>query len=275
MAFLLVGTLREARNYARIKSANPKKTGKNRQFGEIPMGRKWNNIKYAKAAKDANRSKIYAKFGREIYVAAKSGEPDPESNRNLRVVLERAKTYKVPRDIIDRAIDKAKGGSDEAYEPMRYEGYGPGGSALIVDALTDNVNRTFPEVRAAFGKNGGNIGVSGSVAFMFESTALIGFSGKTDEEVLDALVEADCDFRDVEVQEDGSIMIYTDPEYFHAAQEAMKAIGIEEFTTAELTMLPAADIVIEDEAVLAAFEKLVDALEDLDDVQQVYHNVEL
>ena len=137
------------------------------------------------------------------------------------------------------------------------------------------MNRTFPEVRAAFGKNGGNIGVSGSVAFMFESTALIGFSGKTDEEVLDALVEADCDFRDVEVQEDGSIMIYTDPEYFHAAQEAMKAIGIEEFTTAELTMLPAADIVIEDEAVLAAFEKLVDALEDLDDVQQVYHNVEL
>lgn len=239
------------------------------------MGRKWNNIKYAKAAKDANRSKIYAKFGREIYVAAKSGEPDPESNRNLRVVLERAKTYKVPRDIIDRAIEKAKGGSEEAYEPMRYEGYGPGGSALIVDALTDNVNRTFPEVRAAFGKNGGNIGVSGSVAFMFESTALIGFNGPSEDEVLDALVEADCDFRDVETQEDGSIMIYTDPEYFHATQEAMKSIGVEEFTTAELTMLPAADITLEDEETVAAFEKLVDALEDLEDVQQVYYNVEL
>ncbi|MGL5550112.1 MAG: YebC/PmpR family DNA-binding transcriptional regulator, partial [Culicoidibacterales bacterium] len=108
-----------------------------------------------------------------------------------------------------------------------------------------------------------------------ESTALIGFSGPNEDEVLDALVEADCDFRDVETQEDGSVMIYTEPEYFHATQEAMKAIGVEEFTTAELTMLPGSDIVIEDEATLAAFEKLIDALEDLDDVQQVYHNVEL
>lgn len=119
------------------------------------MGRKWNNIKDKKAAKDKDTSRIYAKFGREIYVAAKSGEPDPESNQNLKFVLERAKTYSVPKHIIDRAIEKAKGGAEENYDELRYEGFGPGGSMLIVDALTNNVNRTASDVRAAFGKNGG------------------------------------------------------------------------------------------------------------------------
>lgn len=124
------------------------------------MGRKWNNIKDKKASKDANTSRIYAKFGREIYVAAKQGEPDPESNQALKVVLERAKTYSVPKHIIDRAIEKAKGGSEETYDELRYEGFGPNGSMVIVDALTNNVNRTASDVRAAFGKNGGNMGVS-------------------------------------------------------------------------------------------------------------------
>ena len=115
------------------------------------MGRKWNNIK-EKSPKDKNTSRIYAKFGKEIYVAAKSGEPDPESNQALRLVLERAKTYSVPNHIIDRAIDKAKGGGDENYDHLRYEGFGPSGSMIIVDALTNNVNRTASDVRAAFGK---------------------------------------------------------------------------------------------------------------------------
>ena len=137
------------------------------------MGRKWNNIKEKKASKDANTSRIYAKFGREIYVAAKQGEPDPESNRALKFVLERAKTYNVPKTIIDRAIEKAKGGSEENYDELRYEGFGPNGSMVIVDALTNNVNRTASDVRAAFGKNGGNMGVSGSVAYMFDATAVI------------------------------------------------------------------------------------------------------
>ena len=143
------------------------------------MGRKWNNIKEKKASKDANTSRIYAKFGREIYVAAKQGEPDPESNQALKVVLERAKTYNVPKAIIDRAIEKAKGGSEENYDELRYEGFGPNGSMVIVDALTNNVNRTASDVRAAFGKNGGNMGVSGSVAYMFDATAVIGIEGKT------------------------------------------------------------------------------------------------
>lgn len=153
------------------------------------MGRKWNNIKEKKASKDANTSRIYAKFGREIYVAAKQGEPDPESNQALKVVLERAKTYSVPKNIIERAIEKAKGGAEENYDELRYEGFGPNGSMIIVDALTNNVNRTAPEVRAAFGKNGGNMGVSGSVAYMFDATAVIGVEGKTADEALEILME--------------------------------------------------------------------------------------
>ncbi|MFH5181686.1 YebC/PmpR family DNA-binding transcriptional regulator [Paenibacillus sp. TAB 01] len=236
------------------------------------MGRKWNNIKEKKASKDVNTSRIYAKFGLEIYVAARKGEPDPESNRALRVVLERAKTYNVPKAIIDRAIDKAKGSSEETYEELRYEGFGPGGSMIIVDALTNNVNRTASSVRAAFSKNGGNMGVSGSVAYMFDATAIIGLSGKTLDEVIEILLEADVDVRDV-LEEDESIVVYADPEQFHAVQEAFKNAGITEFTVAELTMLAQNYVTIPEE-VQAQFEKLLDALEDLEDVQQVYTNVD-
>src|SRR6478752_2198500 len=205
------------------------------------MGRKWNNIKEKKASKDANTSRIYAKFGVEIYVAAKQGEPDPESNQALKFVLERAKTYNVPKHIIDRAIEKAKGGSEESYAELRYEGFGPNGSMVIVDALTNNVNRTASDVRAAFGKNGGNMGVSGSVAYMFDPTAVIG---------------------------------YADPDQFHAVQKAFNDAGITEFTVAEQTMLAQNDVTLPEDA-QAQFEKMIDALEDLEDVQQVYHNVDL
>jgi YebC/PmpR family DNA-binding regulatory protein len=237
------------------------------------MGRKWNNIKDKKAAKDANMSRIYAKFGREIYVAAKQGEPDPEANRALKVVLERAKTYNVPKAIIDRAIEKAKGGSDENYDELRYEGFGPNGSMVIVDALTNNVNRTASEVRAAFGKNGGNLGVSGSVAYMFDATAVIGVEGKTADEVLELLLEADVDVRDV-FEEDDTVIVYAEPDQFHAVQEAFKNVGVTDFKVAELTMIPQNYITLSEED-QAKFEKMIDALEDLDDVQQVYHNVDL
>src|SRR3954464_11651985 len=200
------------------------------------MGRKWNNIKEKKASKDANTSRIYAKFGVEIYVAAKKGEPDPDSNQALKFVLERAKTYNVPKHIIDRAIEKAKGSSDENYVELRYEGFGPNGSMVIVDALTNNVNRTASDVRAAFGKNGGNMGVSGSVAYMFDATAVIGLEGKTADEVLEILMEADVDARDI-LEEEDAVIVYAEPDQFHAVQEALKASGISEFTVAELTML--------------------------------------
>ena len=237
------------------------------------MGRKWNNIKEKKASKDASTSRIYAKFGKEIYVAAKQGEPDPESNRALKVVLERAKTYNVPRAIIDRAIEKAKGGGEETYDELRYEGFGPNGSMIIVDALTNNVNRTASEVRAAFNKNGGNMGVSGSVAYMFDATAVIGFEGKTADEVLEILMEADVDVRDI-VEEDETVIVYAEPDQFHAVQEAVKNAGIKEFSVAELTMLAQNEVQLPED-VQAQFEKLIDALEDLDDVQQVYHNADL
>ncbi|WP_249596348.1 YebC/PmpR family DNA-binding transcriptional regulator [Peribacillus frigoritolerans] len=237
------------------------------------MGRKWNNIKEKKASKDANTSRIYAKFGREIYVVAKQGEPDPESNQALRVVLERAKTYNVPRAIIDRAIEKAKGGSEENYDELRYEGFGPNGSMVIVDALTNNVNRTASDVRAAFGKNGGNMGVSGSVAYMFDATAVIGVEGKTADDVLELLMEADVDVRDI-IEEEESVIVYAEPEQFHAVQQAFKDAGISDFTVAELTMLAQNDLTLPEDA-QAQFEKMIDALEDLEDVQQVYHNVDL
>ncbi|MED4800206.1 YebC/PmpR family DNA-binding transcriptional regulator [Bacillus atrophaeus] len=237
------------------------------------MGRKWNNIKEKKASKDANTSRVYAKFGREIYVAAKQGEPDPESNQALKVVLERAKTYSVPKTIIDRAIEKAKGGSEENYDELRYEGFGPNGSMVIVDALTNNVNRTAPEVRAAFGKNGGNMGVSGSVAYMFDATAVIGVEGKTADEALEILMEADVDVRDI-LEEEEAVIVYAEPDQFHAVQEAFKNAGVTDFTVAELTMLAQNDITLPED-VQAQFEKLIDVLEDLEDVQQVYHNVDL
>ncbi|MCM3713332.1 YebC/PmpR family DNA-binding transcriptional regulator [Alkalihalobacillus oceani] len=237
------------------------------------MGRKWNNIKEKKASKDANTSRIYAKFGREIYVAAKQGEPDPESNQALKVVLERAKTYNVPKAIIERALEKAKGGSEENYDELRYEGFGPNGSMVIVDALTNNVNRTAAEVRAAFSKNGGNMGVSGSVSYMFDATAVFGIEGKTEEEMLELLMEADVDVRDL-FEEDDSVIIYADPAQFHAVQEACRQAGITDFTVAELTMLAQNDVTLDADA-QAQFERMIDVLEDLEDVKQVYHNVDL
>jgi YebC/PmpR family DNA-binding regulatory protein len=237
------------------------------------MGRKWNNIKEKKASKDANTSRIYAKFGREIYVVARQGEPDPDLNQALKFVLERAKTYNVPKHIIDRAIEKAKGGSDESYDELRYEGFGPNGSMLIVDALTNNVNRTASDVRAAFGKNGGNMGVSGSVSYMFDATAVIGIEGKSADEVLEILMEGDVDVRDI-LEEDDAVIVYAEPDQFHAVQEAFKNAGITEFSVAELTMLAQNEVTLPEDG-QAKFEKLIDALEDLEDVRQVYHNVDL
>jgi YebC/PmpR family DNA-binding regulatory protein len=237
------------------------------------MGRKWNNIKEKKASRDADTSRIYAKFGREIYVVAKQGEPDPELNQALKFVVERAKTYSVPKAIIDRAIEKAKGGSEENFDELRYEGFGPNGSMVIVDTLTNNVNRTASEVRAAFGKNGGNMGVSGSVSYMFEATAVIGLEGKSADDVLELLMDADVEVRDI-LEEEESVIIYAEPDQFHAVQEALKNAGIAEFTVAEITMLAQNDLTLSPEA-QAQFEKMIDVLDELEDVQQVHHNVHL
>ncbi|BCA85615.1 putative transcriptional regulatory protein [Enterococcus saigonensis] len=237
------------------------------------MGRKWANIVAKKTAKDGANSRVYAKFGIEIYAAAKSGDPDPHANQKLRFVIERAKTYNVPKHIIDRAIEKAKGSGDENYQELRYEGFGPNGSMVIVDALTNNVNRTAADVRAAFGKNGGNMGVSGAVSYMFDNTAIFGFVGEDADEILEYLMENDIDVRDV-TAEDDQIIVYGEPEDFNSIQEALKTRGITEFSVAEIQMIPQNEIKLTGED-LEKFEKMIDALDDLEDVQQIFHNVEL
>ncbi|WEV45161.1 YebC/PmpR family DNA-binding transcriptional regulator [Streptococcaceae bacterium ESL0687] len=235
------------------------------------MGRKWANIVAKKTAKDGATSKVYAKFGVEIYVAAKQGDPDPEANAALRLVLERAKQAQVPKHIIDRAIDKAKGGADETFTEGRYEGFGPNGSMIIVDTLTNNVNRTAANIRTAFGKNGGNMGASGAVSYMFDNTGVLGFKGDDTDAIFEYLLDQDIDVRDVEAQDD-QIIVYTEPEDFHRAMEALKANGVEEFSVSELEMIPQTEVELSAED-LEIFEKLVEVLEEDDDVQKVYHNV--
>ncbi|MEQ9764153.1 YebC/PmpR family DNA-binding transcriptional regulator [Streptococcus jiangjianxini] len=235
------------------------------------MGRKWANIVAKKTAKDGATSKVYAKFGVEIYVAAKQGDPDPETNSALKFVIDRAKQAQVPKHVIDKAIDKAKGNTDETFVEGRYEGFGPNGSMIIVDTLTSNVNRTAANVRAAYGKNGGNMGAAGSVSYMFDKKGVIVFAGNDADAVFEQLLEADVEVDDVEEHE-GTITVYTAPTDLHKGLEALRQSGVEEFQVTELEMIPQSEVVLEGEE-LATFEKLVDALEDDDDVQKVYHNV--
>ncbi|AIG49911.1 YebC/PmpR family DNA-binding transcriptional regulator [Streptococcus pyogenes] len=235
------------------------------------MGRKWANIVAKKTAKDGATSKVYAKFGVEIYVAAKQGEPDPELNTALKFVIDRAKQAQVPKHVIDKAIDKAKGNTDETFVEGRYEGFGPNGSMIIVDTLTSNVNRTVANVRTAYGKNGGNMGASGSVSYLFDKKGVIVFAGDDADSVFEQLLEADVDVDDVEAEE-GTITVYTAPTDLHKGIQALRDNGVEEFQVTELEMIPQSEVVLEGDD-LETFEKLIDALESDDDVQKVYHNV--
>ena len=237
------------------------------------MGRKWMNIKDKKANKDRDTSAKNAKFGIEIYAAARSGEPDPESNQKLKFAIERAKTYDVPRHIIDRAIEKAKGGDDEQYDELRYEGFGPNGSMVIVDTLTNNVNRTAGNIRSIFNKNGGNMGVAGSASYLFDSTAVFVVDNQDADDIMMSLLEKNIDVRDV-TQEESSVIVYGEPTEFNNIREALEAIGIEKFEVAELEMLPKTEVQLEGDD-LTTFEKLIDTLEDDEDVQNVFHNVSL
>ncbi|MGL4382193.1 MAG: YebC/PmpR family DNA-binding transcriptional regulator, partial [Bacilli bacterium] len=217
-----------------------------------------------------DRSKIYAKFGKEIYMAAKS-DPSIDTNATLRGVLDKAKTYKIPREIIDRAINKAKSGVDESYDHIRYEGYGPSGSAIIVDTLTDNVNRTVAEVRAAFNKVKGNLGVSGSVSYLFEALSIFGLD-LIDEDILwDLFIENDCDIVNIETQED-QVIIYGKASEYSKIVEALKTIDISDFKIAEINMVANDELTLSEDE-LEVFERLIDLLESIDDVQEVYHNV--
>ncbi|MDR1474002.1 MAG: YebC/PmpR family DNA-binding transcriptional regulator [Lactobacillales bacterium] len=236
------------------------------------MGRKWANIVAKKTALDRANSRVYAKFGIEIYAAAKAGDSDPHSNQKLKFVLERAKYANVPKHIIDRAIDKAKGNTDETFQKLRYEGFGPGGSMIIVDTLTSNINRTAANVRKAFSKNGGNMGNSGSVSYSFDNTGVIVFKGEDADSWLEYLMEENIDVRDV-MEEDGAIIIYTEPEALHLAKEALEKKAVNKFDVTELEMIAQNEIDLAEKD-LEKFTKIVDTLEDDEDVQKVFHNIE-
>jgi YebC/PmpR family DNA-binding regulatory protein len=232
---------------------------------------KWKNIQNRKGAQDAKRGKIFQKMSKEIFVAAKAGGPDIESNAALRLAIEKSKSANVPNDVIKRAIDKATGaGADENYEEVIYEGYGPGGVAVLVYCLTDNRNRTAPNIRVAFNKNGGSLGESGSVGYMFERKGrlFIERTDDTDEDtVMMAALEAGAD--DITSTEEG-FEIVTQPSDFLTVKESLEAEGIV-FISAEIEMVPSMYTELNGDN-LEKFERMIDMLEDDDDVQDVYHN---
>ncbi|NLA33896.1 MAG: YebC/PmpR family DNA-binding transcriptional regulator [Tenericutes bacterium] len=232
---------------------------------------KWSTIKRKKGLIDAERGKIFQKLAKEIYVAARIGDPDPDNNPNLRMVIEKARGQNMPKDNINKAIEKARGTSNaEEYEEIRYEGYGYGGVAFMVDCLSDNRNRTASFVRSTFTKYGGNLGTDGSVSYMFERKGLIIISNDYDEEtVMMTAIEANA--LDFEVNEDNYVII-TNPNDFIKVKETLEKSGITSFLTSEITFIPNIEVDLNEEEILEVF-KLVEALEDLDDVQNVYYNL--
>jgi YebC/PmpR family DNA-binding regulatory protein len=206
-------------------------------------------------------------------MVAKSGGPDPDGNLALRSLLDRAKKAQVPSHVIEKAIDKAKGGGGEDYAPARYEGYGPGGSLAIIECLTDNPNRTFGDVRTAFTKTKCKIGTQGSVAHMFEHLAVFTFKGEDEDAALEALMDADVDVSDIE-SEDGELTAFCAPTDFLKTKTALTAMGVTEFEVEEIQWIPTAYTQLGDDD-MEQFEKFIGILEDLDDVQNIYHNVEL
>ncbi|MBQ3297924.1 MAG: YebC/PmpR family DNA-binding transcriptional regulator [Bacilli bacterium] len=232
---------------------------------------KWATIHRKKGLLDAARGKMFQKLTKEIMVAAKGGSPDPNQNAALRLAVDKAKAQNMPKDNIQKAIDKAVGSADAAnYENLRYEGYGHGGVAFMVDCLTDNRNRTASAVRSAFTKAGGNLGTDGSVSYMFERKGSIVIPGEYDEDTM-MMVALDAGALDFEKIED-SYMITTDQNSFTQVRDALEENGVKEFLECELTYVPTMEVELDEEGQEKVM-KLVDTLEDLDDVQDVYYNL--
>jgi len=234
---------------------------------------KWANIKHRKERQDAKRGKIFTKWIRELTVAARQGGGDPGSNPRLRLALDKALGANMSRDIIDRAVARGTGAAatDDMVE-LTYEGYGPGGVAVMVECMTDNRNRTAAAVRHAFSKSGGNLGTDGSVAYLFERKGQISFAAGTDEDALmEAAMEADAD--DVTTHEDGSMDVFTSFASFYAVRNALEASGLKS-TDAEIVMVPSTSAELDLEGAEKVI-RLIDMLEDLDDVQNVYSNAQI
>lgn len=234
---------------------------------------KWSNIKHRKAAQDAQRGKIFTKLIRELVVAAREGGSDPETNPRLRAAIDKSLSNNMKRDTIDNAVARGAGELDaDNMEEIRYEGYAPGGVAVMVECMSDNRNRTAGDVRHAFTKNGGNLGTDGSVGYLFTKRGVLSFAPGADE---DAIIEAslECGADDVETHDDGSIDVYTDPFEFGNVVDAMKEAG---FTpdNAEVAQIASTEAELDVETAKDVI-KLIDMLEDLDDVQEVHHNASI
>ncbi|HET9470568.1 MAG TPA: YebC/PmpR family DNA-binding transcriptional regulator [Usitatibacter sp.] len=229
---------------------------------------KWANIQHRKGRQDAKRGKIFTRLIKEITVAARMGGGDPDMNPRLRLAVDKATEHNMPKDNIERAIKRGTGGLDGVdYEQIRYEGYGPAGAAVLVDCLTDNRTRTVAEVRHAFSKHGGNMGAEGSVAFLFKHCGQLLYApGTSEEKLMDAALEAGAE--DVVANDDGSLEVVTGPNEFTAVKARLEKAGFKA-ELAEVTMKPAAETELSAED-SAKMQKLLDALEGLDDVQEVY-----
>jgi len=240
------------------------------------MGRTFENRKASMAKTAAAKTKVYSKYGRELYVCAKQGGPDPSHNLSLRSMIERAKKDQVPAHVIDKALEKAKGVGGEDYAPARYEGFGPNSSMVIIECLTDNPNRTFGDIRGCFSRTKCKLGTQGTVSHMFDHSAVFSFKSSDDrneESVLEALMMADVDVTDIE-EDDGQINVFVPPTAFGATKQALTDnFGEIDFDTEEILFLPQTTMTLEGDDVIT-FEKLIDMLNDLDDVQNIYHNVE-
>ena len=233
---------------------------------------KWSTIKRKKGAIDAARSKVFQKLAKELYVAAKSGDPDPANNAQLRMVVEKAKAENMPKANIESAIQKAanKGGG-ENYESIRYEGYGPSGIDIMIDCLTDNKNRTAGFVRSTLTKKNGNLGTDGSVSYMFKRKGVIVLENVYDEEkVMEDILSLD--ILDMEIDED--ITIYTEPDSFISVKEELDKLGYDKYIMSEVTYVPDNYMALDEEGTEKVIS-LIEALEDIDDVQNVYHNLEI
>ena len=237
------------------------------------MGRAHEVRAASMAATAAKKTALYNRASKEIYMAAKSGDPDPNSNLALRAAIEKYKGQNISKDVINRAIEKAKGGSAESYIEGRYEGFGQGNCYIIIDTLTDNANRAYTNVRTAVNKKGGHLGTPGSVAFNFEQLGVITFeTSKSAEELEELLIMGDVDLRSV-TKDDDYAEVLVAPEALDAAKEVLNGEGISEFQKCEKSMIPNEYVTLEGED-LEKFQQLLDILDEVEDVQAVYHNVE-
>lgn len=238
------------------------------------MGRAYEVRKASIQKTGAAKAKLYSMYAREIYDIAKKGGTDPNSNANLRRIMERAKKEQVPSDIIKRAVDKVNSGVDESYDRVRYEIFGPNGSTVIADCLTDNVNRTISDVKTVLNKCKCKMGVQGSVSFNYDNLCIVGFKGLDEEATLELLIEAGIEIEDIETNDD-LVVVYGDPKDLHQIKEAIsKKIANVEFEIDEISLLAKDKVVLigEDKEL---FERLINMLDEVEDVQNVYHNVEL